>query len=415
MKSPENAVAFIVATLMAKIKELPDGTRTTTSRLVSEVGFHFCDWDKQLFEIHHALFEAAEAENIYLDRSHHEGLTEGLPFNLDFFIHHNRKTYWYCGVLVKGVNRIYSYISDSGYIEPDSFVEVPFGGRNKPRIGIVEYCHPRMEENAPYPVNQTKHIIRIATEEEYNAQGALEPYRWDKYDDEGEEIDWLIECGDWDRVFEWAVDHHDSKDPKVLEKVIDCYNLCMQQNMPTAALNLGTFYYTGRVVEQDYKKAFELYRIAADAGERRAICNCGYCFYYGRHQEVDYREAYRYFSLGALLFNDANCLYKLGDLFMSGYGVEKNEKYAFMVYNRALQQCQKSEEDCFSTADALFRVGKCLLRGIGVEKDTEEAHRLLCASLVHFYKRRQEDPFISGLIQNTKELISEAQAELDAD
>ena len=102
-----------------------------------------------------------------------------------------------------------------------------------------------------------------------------------------------------------------------------------------AVLNFGTFYYSGKFVEQDYKKAFELYKIDADAGEIRAICNCGYCFYYGCHQEIDYAEALKYFSLGALLFNDANCLYKLGDMYLNGYGTDKNEKYAFLLYERA--------------------------------------------------------------------------------
>ena len=205
----------------------------------------------------------------------------------------------------------------------------------------------------------------------------------------------LILSQDWEKVFEWACDHHDRSEISMMDKVTSCYYFCMQHGMPKAALNLGTFYYSGRFFEQD--------------------CNCGYCFYYGRHQEVDYAEAYKYFSLGALLYDDANCLYKLGDMFLNGYAVEKNEAYAFQLYLRALDQAQMNDDQASAAADAQYRIGKCYLRGIGTEKDVEEAHVQLSFALLNYYKRRKTDEFARGLIQKTKELIAEAQTELDAE
>ena len=416
MKTDE-AVAAVVQQLISRIKELPDGTCTTTGRLLHELGVDYTDWSDDLMEVHFAFLKAAEAEDIFLDFSSHNDKFEGLPYNLDFTIYRDAKTYWYCAVMVKGVSRTYSYISDMGYIEEGSFVEVPFGGANKPRIGIVEECGAYREQNAPYPIWKTKHINRLASQEEYENQGDLDPFRRDDDydDDEIEEVNYYIECGDWDEVLEWAQDHHESDEPEVINKLVECYELCIKQDMPTAALNLGTLYYTGRGVEQDYKKAFELYKIAADAGELRAICNCGYCFYYGRHQEPDYSEAFKYFSLGALLHNDTNCLYKLGDLYLNGYGVAKNEEYAFIMYNRALQRAQESDQDQYCLADTQFRVGKCLLRGIGVPKNIEDAHTLLSLSLLNFYKRRKTDIFVGSLIKDAKELIAEAQQKLDGE
>lgn len=327
------------------------------------------------------------------------------------------ETYWYCGVGIKGVYTLYSYISDEGELAEGTYVEVPFGSDNTLRIGIVKTCGEYTEENAPYPVEKTKHIVRQASREEYEAQESVtHNYNdgdWDDDYDDMDDPDYFIKMEDWDNLLEWAIDNHDSDNPEIIQKVIECYELCLEQNMPVAALNLGTFYYNGRFVEQDFKRAYELYKIAADAGELRAICNCGYCFYYGRHQEVDYAEAYRYFSLGALLFNDANCLYKLGDLYLNGYGVDKNEIYAFKLYARALESSENSEEYDPAMADSQFRVGKCLLRGIGTEKNVEEAHVLLSIALLNFYKRRKTDTFVSGLIRNTKELIAEAQEQLD--
>lgn len=319
--------------------------------------------------------------------------------------------YWYCGVKVKGVGTVYSYISDNGEIPVGSYVEVPFGQENRPMIGCVMTCGEYSEQSAPYPVDRTKHIIRIATAQEYLAQTSIPSPYGDE--DEFAEVDYYISVEDWDAVLEWACENNDAPYEHIARKVMECYELCVEQGMSVAALNLGTFYYNGQFVERDYNKAFVLYKMAADAGEIRAICNCGYCFYYGRHQEVDYAEAFKFFSLGALLFNDANCLYKLGDMFLNGYAAEKNEKYAFRLYERALKRCQEEDDDGVCTADAQFRVGKCLLKGIGVKVDIEEAHVLLTFALLNFYKRRKTDSFVRGLIASTKELIEEAQKQLD--
>lgn len=324
--------------------------------------------------------------------------------------------YWYCGVKVKGIGTVYSYISDDGEIPVGNYVMVPFGQKNLPVIGCVETGGEYTEANAPYPVEKTKHIIRIATAQEYEDQASIPLYYDLYYDDDADEfdeIDYYIETESWDEVLEWACENHDSLYEHIVKKVIECYELCMEQGMPVAMLNLGTFYYNGKFVEQDFKKAFALYKMAADAGELRAICNCGYCFYYGRHQQIDYAEAYKYFTRGALLFNDANCLYKLGDMYLNGYGIDKNEKYAFLLYERALKCCQENGKDSECIADAQFRVGKCLLKGIGVQADVEEAHVLLSFALLNFYKRRKTDNFVAGLIETTKKLISEAQERLD--
>ncbi len=224
------------------------------------------------------------------------------------------------------------------------------------------------------------------------------------------EVDRYIANEDWESVMCWAESNHDTTDELTAEKVMECYELCLDL-FPEASLNLGTFYYNGVFVEQDFKKAFELYKTAADAGVIRAICNCAYCFYYGRHQEIDYAEAFKYFNKGALLFDDPNCLYKLGDMYLNGYYVEKNEKYAFMLYKRAYNECNEEDDYCYP--DIQFRLGKCLLRGIGTDQDAQKANEFLCLALFRFYQRLMYDPFVKGLIKSTKKLLAEAQEILD--
>lgn len=322
--------------------------------------------------------------------------------------------YWYCGILVKGIETTYSYISDSGEIPSGSYVMVPFGIHNAPRIGIVKFCGEYTEENVPYPVERTKHIIREATAEEYENQPPLPPYyKADDIQDDLDEVNYSIEIEDWEEVYEWAYCHYDDANERICRKAVECYVLCLEHDMPEAALDLGELYYTGKVVEKNYQKAYEFYQIAADAGLVSAIRNCGYGFYYGRHQNIDYAKAYEYFSLGALLHDDANCLYKLGDMYLNGYGVNKNEDYAFILYQRALSCCQENSRDAVCIADAQFRVGRCYLDGIGTYKNTEKAHELLSLALVNFYKRRKKDYFVIELLQSTKKLLAQAQEQLD--
>jgi len=76
-----------IAALIARLKELPDGTEITTCQLMKAAGVWHDDMDfSDLMLIHSALFEAAEKEHITLDMSKHENMLEGLPYNLDFTV-----------------------------------------------------------------------------------------------------------------------------------------------------------------------------------------------------------------------------------------------------------------------------------------------------------------------------------------
>ncbi len=314
--------------------------------------------------------------------------------------------YWYCAVAVKGVDRTYSYISDLGAIEPGSYVEVPFGAEDPLYIGRVERCGEFCAEDAPYPVEKTKHIRRLATLEEYEAQLSIEVIN---------ELFWIdrsIEekaCGS---VLRWALSHEEDEREVFQRKVLECYQLCADQGMPIAALQLGVRYYLGKGVEQSYTKAIELYEYAAKAGELRAICKVGHCYYDGRHGTADYEKAYRYFSLGALAHSDPNCIYKLGDMYGSGHYVEKNETYAYMLYRKAMREAKK-HQDRDVLPDIHCRLGKCKLYGIGTVQKADQAYLHLQKALIGFHRRRKKDPFADALIKEVKQQIREAERLLE--
>lgn len=320
--------------------------------------------------------------------------------------------YWYCSVAFKGIKTQYSYLCDRE-MELESYVKVPFGKNNTPKIGIVKFCGEYTTENAPYPVEETKHILQEATAEEYENQSDS-TYFYDEeqvyFEYQLKEADFYIKQEFWSELYDWAVCIEDSPDERITKKVLESYELCARHNIPEAALILGEYYYNGEILKQDLDKAYEFYELAANAGNIDAICRLGDRFYYDRYDNVDYVQAYYYYSLGALLHDDPNCLYKLGDLYLKGNYVEKNENYAFILYMRALQCI--NDKDYLLLAKIQQRVGKCYLYGFGTCKNPEEANELLSLALISLYKIRERDQYVCEMIQLTKKLITEAQNKL---
>lgn len=319
--------------------------------------------------------------------------------------------YWYCGVRIPGVDAVYSYISDDGEWPVGSFVEVPFGSADRLLIGQIVTAGRYTRENAPYPVERTKHITRIATAEEYEAQGDNPLEAVSHRDRLLNYIDDRMEHADWGEVLDWTYDNIDSSDKVIADKAVECLKRCVELELPEAMVELGTAYYNGRAVPQDFAEAFRLYKMAADQGSVRALCNCGYCFYYGRHQAVDYAEAYRCFSLGALLYDDANCLYMLGDMYLAGQGVEQNTSYAYTLYARAAA-CHGNHNDGIAAAIALRR-GKCLLHGQGTVRNVEKAFRELSFALPLFCRCHANGLLASHSLEETKQLLADAAALLE--
>lgn len=65
---------------------LPDGSEETTISLLKAAGYEPLCHERELHELHNALFKAAKKADVDLDMRKHDGLEEGLPYNLDFVI-----------------------------------------------------------------------------------------------------------------------------------------------------------------------------------------------------------------------------------------------------------------------------------------------------------------------------------------
>lgn len=164
--------------------------------------------------------------------------------------------------------------------------------------------------------------------------------------------------------------------PHMIEFITALYEIEISEGNHHAMNNLGAHYYSGnRGFEQSFRKAMALYNMAAEHGNRQAQENLGYCYYYGRDVEVDYQKAFHYFALGAF-DGYLISLYKIGDMYLNGYYVKKNEREAFFIYNRCLQMA--SDEDTkYISGPVHLRLGNMYLDGIGTERDPQQA-------LLHF-------------------------------
>lgn len=70
--------------ILLELEGLPDGECATTAQLAAELLGCGDAEDSYLLDLDRALGLLAENHGLLLDKSHHDGRVEGLPYNLDF-------------------------------------------------------------------------------------------------------------------------------------------------------------------------------------------------------------------------------------------------------------------------------------------------------------------------------------------
>ena len=79
----------LIERLFERLQTVEDGTSVTTTLLLQSEGYDMRRFDHDvLMDIDYELKTSANDYNLILDMSHHENKVEGLPFNLDFIVHH---------------------------------------------------------------------------------------------------------------------------------------------------------------------------------------------------------------------------------------------------------------------------------------------------------------------------------------
>ena len=131
----------------------------------------------------------------------------------------------------------------------------------------------------------------------------------------------------------------------------------------------------------------------------------GYCYYYGRDIPVDDGKAFNCYMHGVIV-GDANCLYKIGDMYRYGRFVNKDESLAVLFYEWALSNVCYITEDVYP--DVCRRIGECALYGIGMKQNLRKALKMLTDAETYTYKKIQnKDPFAASLLPKIQEMLAE--------
>ncbi|KAK8896208.1 hypothetical protein M9Y10_014103 [Tritrichomonas musculus] len=145
------------------------------------------------------------------------------------------------------------------------------------------------------------------------------------------------------------------------KKALNLYNLAAERNDPAAFFNLGLMHSTGQGVPKDKEKAAEYYRKAADLGNQKAQFNLGLMYYKGEGVPEDKAEAARLYQLAADQGN-AKAQSNLGCMYHKGDGVEQNYEKAVELYEKAVAQ---------NDPDAQLNLGLMCEQGQGTPVDKE--------------------------------------------
>ncbi|KAJ1456135.1 hypothetical protein M885DRAFT_400793, partial [Pelagophyceae sp. CCMP2097] len=137
-----------------------------------------------------------------------------------------------------------------------------------------------------------------------------------------------------------------------------------------AQIMLGSEYRDGGMgIQQNFKRAVQLYERAAAQGHAIAQSEIGFCYALGEGVKIDLKTAALWYRRAAAQgFPRAQC--HLGNMFHNGRGVAQSDDEAAKWFRLAAAQGEP---------DALFNLGACYANGHGVPQDFDEALR--------FYKR----------------------------
>ncbi|MGI6590881.1 MAG: tetratricopeptide repeat protein [Eggerthellaceae bacterium] len=179
--------------------------------------------------------------------------------------------------------------------------------------------------------------------------------------------------------------------PEVGTTLVLCYKMGVEKHSGACATNLGALYYLGEVVDQDYKKAAELYQMAADWGSVQGLVNLGYIYEYGRTGTPDYLKAYQCYSLAAALANASEALCKMGDMFARGKAFPADEAKAMLLWEKSLETAQSIEE----IAQPAFRIAERILnsdpqRALFLFQQAETGMRSDIANGMVYYRKRMQ-------------------------
>lgn len=167
-------------------------------------------------------------------------------------------------------------------------------------------------------------------------------------------------CG---AVITWSIQRSKAIEQKKLAEAAGICRRHAEQGDATAQYNLGSMYYHGKGVPQNYGEAFRWYDKAASQGDPEAEYALGYMRYHGQGAPQDYTEAIRWYKKGASQ-RDAWSEEGLGLAYYEGNGVPRDYAEGFSWFRKAAEH---------GNARAQFNLGSMYYDGEGVAQDYTKA------------------------------------------
>jgi TPR repeat protein len=153
------------------------------------------------------------------------------------------------------------------------------------------------------------------------------------------------------------------------------YRSAAQQGDPTAENAIAFMYYYGEGVPRDYGEATRWYRKAADQGNARAAFYLGSMYYDGKGVPQDYIEAARWYRKAADQ-GDAKAQVNLGSMYHDGKGIAQDYDEAIRWYRKAAYQ---------GSAEAEYSLGYMYYYGQGLPQDYADGVRWFRKAASHGY------------------------------
>ena len=169
-----------------------------------------------------------------------------------------------------------------------------------------------------------------------------------------------------------------SRSEEVCTVLVMGYELGISVGSAACMNDLGSLYYMGELVPQDYARAAKLYEQAMDHGCFQSIINLGYIYEYSRTGEADHQKAYQCYALASALQPSCEAVYKLGDMYSRGEAVPSSMGKACQLWERSLELAESVVE----AAQPSVRIAKAIStpHAKSGEKNTTPSVRCLCFS-----------------------------------
>ena len=116
-----------------------------------------------------------------------------------------------------------------------------------------------------------------------------------------------------------------------------------QEGNASAQYNIGTMYYEGLGVDENFDEALIWFQRSADQGYARAQSRLGFLYAYGNKVPQDYALAVKWFQRAAD-HGHAKAQYNLGTLYRNGRGVPQDFVMAHLWLNLATSRLVDQDE-----------------------------------------------------------------------